>query len=112
MDISEILKALADETRLRILNILKKGEFCVCDVENALNLNQSNVSKHLNKLKSTKIIRATKKAQWVYYSMNEKTMVLYPFIRELLEKSLNEEVFEKDLENLKKYLETKNGCEI
>lgn len=112
MDLSEILKALADETRLRILNIIKDGEFCVCDVENALSLNQSNASKHLNKLKSTKIIKATKKAQWVYYSINEKTLETYPFIKILLDNSLIEEQFGKDLENLKKYLETKKGCEV
>lgn len=112
MELNEILRALADETRLRIINILKKGECCVCDVENVLLLTQSNASKHLNKLKSTKIIRATKKAQWVYYSINEKTLDDYPFIRELLENSLSDELFVKDLENLKKYLETKKGCEV
>lgn len=112
MDIIEILKALADETRLRILNIVKEGEFCVCDIENALYLNQSNASKHLNKLKSSKIIIATKKAQWVYYSINSKILKDYPFINELIKNSLNEEIFSVDLENLKKYLETKKGCEI
>ena len=112
MDLAELLKALADETRLRILNVIKEGEFCVCDVENALNLNQSNASKHLNKLKSSKIIKATKKAQWVYYSINENTMERYPFIKELLENSLIEEDFRKDLESLKKYMETKKGCEV
>lgn len=112
MDIIEILKALADETRLRILNIVKEGEFCVCDIENALHLNQSNASKHLNKLKSSKIIIATKKAQWVYYSINSKILKDYLFINELIKNSLNEEIFFEDLENLKKYLETKKGCEI
>ena len=111
MNIIEILKALADETRLRILNIVKEGEFCVCDIENALHLNQSNASKHLNKLRSSKIIVATKKAQWVYYSINSKTLEDYPFINELIKNSLNEEIFFEDLKNLKKYLETKKGCE-
>lgn len=112
MELVEILKALADETRLRIVNILKNGEFCVCDIENSLNINQSNASKHLNKLKSNKIIVATKKAQWVYYSINYNFLMNYPFIDELLKKSLNDEVFTKDLKNLKKYLENKKGCDI
>ena len=112
MDTIEILKALADETSLRILNIVKEGEFCVCDIENALHLNQSNASKHLNKLKSTKIITATKKAQWVYYSINAVTLENYSFVNELLRKSLNKDVFSEDLRNLKKYLENKKGCEV
>lgn len=112
MEISEILKALSDDTRLRILNIIKEGEFCVCDVENALELNQSNASKHLNKLKSSKIIKATKKAQWVYYSLNEKTLAQYNFIKKIIEENLSEDIFIKDLENLKKYLENKKGCEV
>lgn len=112
MDLIEILKALADETRLRIINILQNGEYCVCDVESVLNLTQSNASKHLNKLKSTKIITATKKAQWVYYSINRNTLKDYPFIEELFTNSLVESVFRKDLDNLKIYLEHKKGCEV
>lgn len=112
MEISEILKALADDTRLRILNIIKEEELCVCDIENALGLNQSNASKHLNKLKSIKIIKATKKAQWVYYRLNEEMLKKEPFINKLLEKSLTEEEFSKDLENLKIYFKTKKGCGI
>ncbi len=112
MELSEILKALADDTRLRILNIIREGEFCVCDIENALELNQSNASKHLNKLKSSKIIKATKKAQWVYYSLNETTLAQYSFIKTILEENLSEEVFIKDLENLNEYLKNKKGCEV
>jgi ArsR family transcriptional regulator, arsenate/arsenite/antimonite-responsive transcriptional repressor len=112
MEISEILKALSDDTRLRILNIIKEGEFCVCDIENALELNQSNASKHLNKLKSVKIINATKKAQWVYYSLNEKTLSQYNFIKKIIEENLFEDIFIKDLENLNEYLKNKKGCEV
>ncbi|MBN1468514.1 MAG: winged helix-turn-helix transcriptional regulator [Fusobacteriaceae bacterium] len=111
MEISEILKALSDDTRLRILNIIKEGEFCVCDIENALELNQSNASKHLNKLKSSKIIKATKKAQWVYYSLNEKTLAQYNFIKTIIEENLSEAIFVKDLENLNEYLKNRKGCE-
>ena len=112
MELSEILKALADDTRLRILNIIKEGEFCVCDIENALGLNQSNASKHLNKLKSVKIINATKKAQWVYYTLNDKMLNKYSFVAKLLEDNLDEDICIKDLENLKNYLKNKKGCEV
>lgn len=112
MEITEILKALSDETRLRILNIIKEGELCVCDIENILKLNQSNASKHLNKLKNSKLILGTKKAQWVYFSLNNETLENYFFIKKIIQNNLLEDIFQKDMENLKNYLKTKKGCDI
>ena len=71
MEFVEIFKALSDENRVRILNILKEGELCVCEIESILGMTQSNASRHLNKLKSLKIIEADKKEQWVYYSIDK-----------------------------------------
>lgn len=56
MDLMQILKALADDTRLRILNILQEEELCVCEIETILNISQSNASRHLNKLINAKIL--------------------------------------------------------
>lgn len=47
----DILKALADETRLRILSQVLRGEMCVCEIEECLGLTQSNASRHLTTLK-------------------------------------------------------------
>ena len=52
MEIMDILKLISDNNRMRILNILyKKDKICVCVLEDILGLNQSNLSRHLNKLK-------------------------------------------------------------
>jgi len=67
----EILKALADETRLRILSQVLKGEMCVCEIEACLELTQSNASRHLMALKKAGILESYKKAQWTYYRLNE-----------------------------------------
>ncbi|PHV70565.1 transcriptional regulator [Sporanaerobium hydrogeniformans] len=67
----ELLKALADETRLRILAQVLKGKLCVCEIENCLVLTQSNVSRHLTILKSAGILSSYKKAQWTYYMIND-----------------------------------------
>ena len=53
MELVEIFKAFGDETRIRILNLLRNSEMCVCEIEAILGINQSNASRHLNKLKST-----------------------------------------------------------
>lgn len=70
MEIVDIFKALSDETRIRILNLLMIKELCVCELEGLLGLNQSNASRHLNKLNSADIIKNYKKRQHVYYFVN------------------------------------------
>lgn len=68
----KIFKALGDETRLRILSVVLKGEMCACEIEQALRLTQSNASRHLTILKNAGLILGVKRAQWMYYSINEK----------------------------------------
>ncbi len=63
MDIVQMLKALGDETRIRILNLLKDEELCVCEIEHILGITQSNTSRHLAKLSILKIVDYEKKAQ-------------------------------------------------
>ncbi|SEJ42286.1 ArsR family transcriptional regulator [Propionispira arboris] len=112
MVIVEVLKALADETRIRILNVLYKETLCVCDLEEILKLNQSNASRHLTKLKNAKLITGTKQAQWVYYRVNEKILEEYSFVNELLKKELDKiPQCQKDVARLKKYKERGGSCE-
>ena len=80
MDIVYIFKALADKNRIRILNILRNGELCGCDIEAVLGIKQSNVSRHLNRLKIAGIIDSDKKSQWVYYQLNDKIFQIFPFL--------------------------------
>ncbi|TDT71383.1 ArsR family transcriptional regulator [Hypnocyclicus thermotrophus] len=110
MKIIEIMKVLGDENRLRILNLLYNSDLlCVCDIEEVLKLSQSNTSRHLNKLKILNLINSEKKAQWVYYNINRKKLEKYTFIGEIL-KNLNDEIFKKDVRNLKIYLKNKKKC--
>lgn len=67
----DILKALADETRLRIISRILKSEMCVCEIEQCLGLTQSNASRHLNILKKARILDSFKDAQWTYYKISE-----------------------------------------
>jgi ArsR family transcriptional regulator len=66
-----LFKALSDETRLRMLSVIFQGEMCVCEIEQSLGLTQSNASRHLTVLKNAGIIKGVKRAQWMYYSLNE-----------------------------------------
>jgi ArsR family transcriptional regulator len=72
IDMVDIFKALAEESRLRILTLLIQGEMCVCEIEASLDLAQSNASRHLTVLRNAGILSCTKQAQWTYYKLNEE----------------------------------------
>ncbi|MGI6413265.1 MAG: ArsR/SmtB family transcription factor [Syntrophomonadaceae bacterium] len=84
LELIVILKAVADETRLRMLSLLKDQELCVCEIEEVLGIQQSNASRHLDKLRNARLVCSEKKAQWVYYRINEETLQHYPFLRMII----------------------------
>lgn len=63
-------KALADETRLRILALLLDGELCVCDLMTTLELPQSTVSRHLAYLRNAGWVADRRSGIWTYYSIS------------------------------------------
>ena len=112
MEVVEIIKALSDVTRLRILNLLNQETLCVCDLEAVLQISQSNASRHLIKLRQARLISSEKQAQWVYYRLDEACMAKYPFVRELLDRELvKEPAGQRDTDRLKKYRAMGGGCE-
>jgi len=68
-DIENVLKALADGTRLRILGLLAAGETCVCTLQESLQLPQSKVSRHLTYLRRARLVDARKDGLWVHYRL-------------------------------------------
>lgn len=102
----DILKALSDETRLRILNLLYEQELCVCDIMETLKISQAKASRHLINLKNAGLLKDRKQAQWVYYSLNKNEKM--KFIDILVFESLRQiELYNYDLEALKLWLERK-----
>jgi len=64
-----VLKALADDTRLRILNLLVRGELCVCDIMRVLDIAQTNASRHLARLRVAGLVTARREGVWMHYSL-------------------------------------------
>ena len=60
--------ALSDEKRLRVLDVLRDGEHCVCDIADALDVGQSLLSFHLKTLKDAGLVSARREGRWMYYS--------------------------------------------
>ena len=67
--VSRLFKALGDETRLRVVALLSHGELCVCHLQEALGLSQSNVSRHLGILRAAGIVEDRREGTWVYYRL-------------------------------------------
>jgi ArsR family transcriptional regulator len=67
--LDQVLKALADPTRVRILGLLGAGEVCVCHIQESLRLPQPLVSRHLAYLRRAGLVETRKDGLWVYYRM-------------------------------------------
>jgi ArsR family transcriptional regulator len=66
--------ALSDETRLQLLELLRDGEQCVCDLTGALDAAQSRLSFHLKTLKDAGLVTDRRQGRWVYYALNPEAL--------------------------------------
>lgn len=74
-NIAELLKAVADPTRLQILAMIAATEnqsACVCDLTEPLDLTQPTVSHHIKKLSEVGLVTKERKGTWVWYSLNRE----------------------------------------
>lgn len=67
--LDELLKAAGEPTRLRILNLLREGRICVCDLQAALQLPQPTVSRHLGALRHANLVADMRHGPRVIYSL-------------------------------------------
>ncbi len=68
-DLTLFAKAFADPTRIRILVALSEGEKCVCELSDAMEMAQSNLSTHLQVIRQAALVTARKDGKWVYYGL-------------------------------------------
>jgi ArsR family transcriptional regulator len=76
---SRLLKAIANETRLKMLRLLSKREMCVCELTVALDLTQPTASHHLNILENIRLIKDRKEGKWVFYSVDNTKLIQHLF---------------------------------
>ncbi|MEM2910838.1 MAG: metalloregulator ArsR/SmtB family transcription factor [Nitrososphaerota archaeon] len=72
---SRFFKALADETRLRILKLLEVREMCVCEIMVALGLTQPTASHHLRILENAELVKGKKDGKWIFYSISDPELI-------------------------------------
>ena len=69
-DIATVFHALSDKTRIAVLEMLRGGERCVCDLQEAVGAAQSRLSFHLKVLKDAGLVTDRKEGRWSYYTLN------------------------------------------
>jgi ArsR family transcriptional regulator len=75
IDCVEFCKALADDTRQRILEMLLEREMCVGDIVDAFDMSQPTISHHLNVLKQFGLVASRKEGKQVFYAINRDNVV-------------------------------------
>jgi ArsR family transcriptional regulator, arsenate/arsenite/antimonite-responsive transcriptional repressor len=77
-----MFRAFSDRTRLRILNLLKAGELCVCDLVRVIGVPQPKISRHLAYLRKAGLVTSRREGLWMYY---QRAPAVNPFHRKLME---------------------------
>ncbi|AGA59508.1 metalloregulator ArsR/SmtB family transcription factor [Paenibacillus cisolokensis] len=72
--LADMLKALADPTRLKMVAMLHHRDCCVCEFVPVFKISQPAVSKHLSRLKTAGFVKESRKGQWVFYSLRRETL--------------------------------------
>jgi ArsR family transcriptional regulator, arsenate/arsenite/antimonite-responsive transcriptional repressor len=111
-DVVKAMKALSDETRLRILNVLLERECCVCEVMQALDVSQTRASRNLGILHDAGFLKMRKDGLWALYSIDRDGMKeYYSSLVEAVEKSLvDDKVAALDRKRLKTAQRVGPGC--
>jgi ArsR family transcriptional regulator len=68
--IIEGFHALSDPIRIKVIELLRQRELCVCDLCDILEISQSKLSFHLKNLKEANLVNARQEGRWIYYSLN------------------------------------------
>jgi ArsR family transcriptional regulator len=102
-DLIKAMKALSDETRLRIMNILLERECCVCEVMEVLGISQTRASRNLGLLEEAGFLKMRKIGQWALYSLDRQGMKghLSDLVNAVQKGLADNEVAVQDRRNLK-----------
>lgn len=73
LTIELLFNSLADRTRLRLFNLLRDGELCVCYLVEVLKTTQPKISRHLSYLRRAGLVRARREGKWIHYGLVQPT---------------------------------------
>ena len=108
-DMVKIFKALSDETRLRTLKLLERGELCVCDIVAAFDMVQPKVSFHLAALKAAGLVKDRKEGKWMHYKLDDSDIFKRFLVMSVIER-ISADMVKEDRERLEEFLRSKAGA--
>jgi len=108
----QLMKALSDETRLRIFHLLLERECCVCEVMQALDISQTRASRNLGILQNAGLLKTQRNGLWVLYSIDWQTVNRYAtsLARLLQEQPIKNDTLTRDRRRLKLAQRIGPGC--
>src|SRR3972149_6700276 len=111
MNAAEFFRALSDEERLRILNLLLRGhgEACVCELVDALRVPQYQVSRQLAVLRGVGLVTGEKRGTWVYYRIAPELPALHRTVLESVAADLQSYATLEDRERFAGRLRPRHG---
>ena len=85
-----IMESLSDPIRINILELMMRGEICVCDIVKVTGLSQSKISYHIKILKDSGLIIDRQEGRWVYYKLNLEVLSdIKNWMGNLIQSSMN-----------------------
>jgi len=106
------MKALSDETRLRMLNVLMERECCVCEIMQALDVSQTRASRNLGILEAAGFLRSRREGLWVLYAIDWSGANRYAssLARLIKKSSVRHDILTEDKKRLNKARRVGPGC--
>ncbi len=105
LEMENLYMALSDQTRLRLLNLMRENEICVCFFTEALNESQPKISRHLAYLRKGGLVETRREGKWMHYRINFPEN---PYVREVLFNTLD--WLKSDKEMQKEYEKLVEAC--
>ena len=102
-NLENLFSALADRTRLRLINLIGESEVCVCFLVEILKISQPKISRHLAYLRRARVVTARREGKWMHYRLTEPPDEHAARIFREVRTSLSEHPeFERDREKLER----------
>lgn len=93
-----ILKAISNNTKLRIVSLLLEHELCVCELEAILNIKQATISRNLSRLKESSIVEVRREKQRGFYYLTDWFMSQTQFVEYIKTRRFEEPILQHDYE--------------
>jgi ArsR family transcriptional regulator, arsenate/arsenite/antimonite-responsive transcriptional repressor len=103
-DLALFYTALADKSRLRLINLMKNGEICVCHLQGVLKTNQPKISRHLAYLRKAGLVAARRDGKWTHYRLKKPVLNLGKILSQTLIHLRSDHQIKKDDQRLKRLM--------